>query len=236
MKPQRYLAAAGFGSRRVCEQLIKDGRVTARGAPVTFNMELSDGDDVRVDGRSARLPEAPVYIALHKPAGYVSDRGARDARSALDLVDAGARLFAVGRLDADATGLLLLTNDGELAYQLTHPRFDHEKEYRVLVQGRPSEGALAQWRQGVMLEGESRPTAPADVDVLADDADAGGVWLRVTLREGRKRQIKRVAKVVGHPVRALIRTRIGPLRLGTLALGAWRALTAAEIAALKGKT
>ncbi|MBX7212778.1 MAG: rRNA pseudouridine synthase [Thermoflexales bacterium] len=232
MKPQRYLAVAGLGSRRACEALIKAGRVTRNGEQLTFNQDIGEGDDVRVDGAPVRAPSAPVYVALHKPAGLISDRGARGARSALDLVPGEARLFPVGRLDIDATGLLLLTNDGELALTLTHPRYEHDKEYRVLVDGVPGARALAHWRKGIILEGEERPTAPAKVEVLPEQREAGATWLSVTLHEGRKRQIKRVAKAVGHPVRRLIRVRIGPLKLGDLEPGKWRALAKDEIDAL----
>lgn len=232
MKPQRYLAAAGFGSRRACEKLILEQRVSINGQPLTFNMEVQPGDDVRVDGKSVRAEEGDVYIALHKPAGYISDRGIPHERSALDLVNVPQRLFSVGRLDKDATGLLLLTNDGELSYQLTHPRFEHEKEYRVLVEGKPDEEALNRWRAGVDLNGEM--TAPAQVQVERSLHNrAGETWLRVILHEGRKRQVKRVAKQIGHPVKELIRVRIGNLRLGNLKPGEWRRLTDQEIARLK---
>ncbi len=235
MKPQRYLAAAGLGSRRTCEALIKDGRVTAGGSVVTFNMELEAADDVRVDGRRIGTQSASVYVILNKPAGFISDRGAPGAKSALDLVETSVRLFAVGRLDSDATGLLLLSNDGELTYSLTHPKFEHEKEYRVLVDGEPNAHVLSQWRQGILLEGEDRPTAPAKVRIVKGQPTGGDTWLAIVMREGRKRQIKRVGRALGHPVRALERIRIGPLRLGDLPLGQWRHLTIEEVAALKGE-
>lgn len=235
MKPQRYLAAAGLGSRRACEELIKANRVTVDGGPLTFNMELIGTEDIRVDGKPVAAQSPVIYIALNKPAGYISDRGVSDARSALDLVEAGARLFPVGRLDIDATGLLLLTNDGELAYTLTHPKYEHEKEYRVLVEGAPSDHALSQWRQGVLLDGDTRPTAPAKVKRIDGPDVPGATWLAVRLREGRKRQIKRVARAVGHPVLELQRIRIGTLLLGDLAPGKWRFLTPVEVASLKGE-
>jgi 23S rRNA pseudouridine2605 synthase len=230
MKPQRYLAAAGFGSRRACEELIRAGRVSLNGKPLTFNLDIQPGDDVRVDGRRVQADEEMVYIALNKPAGTISDHSIPSEQSALDLVDVPQRLFAVGRLDKDATGLLLLTNDGELSYRLTHPSFEHEKEYRVQVEGRPSEATLQRWREGVELEGEM--TAPARVWVESPDKGGEATWLRVVLHEGRKRQIKRVAKLLGHPVRQLIRVRIGSLHLGHLKPGQWRRLTQAEVDAL----
>ena len=232
MNSQRYLALAGAGSRRKCGQLIEEGRVTRNGERLTFGVEIQPGDDVRIDGQPVAAPNELVYFALNKPAGLISDRGVPGERSALDLAPAPERLFAVGRLDKDATGLLLLTNDGETAQRLTHPRYEHEKEYHVLVQGRPSSDAVRQWRRGVVIgQGdEAVITAPATVEFLR--VDGGNTWLRVTLREGRKRQIKRVAKAVGHPVLQLIRVRIGPVELGHLRPGEWRRLSEVEIARL----
>ncbi|MCL5999368.1 MAG: rRNA pseudouridine synthase [Chloroflexi bacterium] len=255
MKPQRFLAAAGFGSRRACEQLILAGRVTLNGQPLTFNMDIQPSDDVRVDGKPISAEDELVYIALNKPIGMISDRGIPHEQSALDLVRVPQRLFAVGRLDKDATGLLLLTNDGELSYRLTHPSFEHEKEYRVLVEGQPQDATLQRWREGVWLNGEM--TAPAQVSIEKDEPSDGkttirrsraqkdkrpgtivdsdaGTWLRVVLHEGRKRQIKRVAKLLGHPVKQLIRIRIGTLHLGNLKQREWRHLSEAEVTALKG--
>ena len=229
MKPQRYLAAAGFGSRRACEKMILEGRVTVNGAPMTFNMAVGAEDRVMVDGKPVIASDETVYIALNKPPGYISDRGIPHERSALDLVIVPQRLFAVGRLDKDATGLLLLTNDGELAFKLTHPRFEHEKEYRVRVEGRPDESALGQWRAGLLLNGDM--TAPAQITIADNPANEtlNETWLRVVLHEGRKRQIKRVAKLIGHPVKRLIRVRIGNILLGDLQPGVWRRLTIEEI-------
>jgi 23S rRNA pseudouridine2605 synthase len=237
MKPQRYLAAAGFGSRRACEQLILAGRVTLNGLALTFNMDIAPGDDVYVDGKRVHAADETLYIALNKPPGYISDRGIPHEKSALDLVTSPQRLFAVGRLDKDATGLLLLTNDGEMAYRLTHPRFEHEKEYHVLVMGQPSEATLQRWRDGLQLNDEW--TAPAQVSVMAPPhptPTTGDTWLRIVLHEGRKRQIKRVAKLLGHPVQQLIRVRIGAIQLGALQSGEWRRLSEEEIAALRQQT
>lgn len=225
MNSQRYLASTGLASRRKCAQLIADGRVTVNGERLTFGRPIGPGDDIRVDGRPIAAPRPPAYYALNKPEGYISDRGVPGARSALDLVDAPERLFAVGRLDKDATGLLLLTNDGDLAQRLTHPRYEHEKEYRVRVAGRPSNEALQRWREGVPLGGEH--TAPAQVRIEQQEPD--GAWLRVVLHEGRKRQIKRVAKLLGHPVERIIRVRIGRITLGALQPGQWRPLTGEEV-------
>lgn len=240
MNSQRYLALAGVGSRRTCGQLIKEGRVTVNGRPLTFGVEIQPGDDVRVDGRPVSPPGELIYIALHKPEGYISDRGVPGEKSALDLAPAGVRLFAVGRLDKDATGLLLLTNDGELAQRLTHPRYEHDKEYRVLVQGVPAPADLDRWRHGVPIgRGTDNAdtlreiTAPARVQI--ERIEGGNTWLTVTLREGRKRQIKRVAKAIGHPVIRLIRVRIGPVNLGHLRAGEWRRLTDDEVRHLRAQ-
>jgi len=140
-----------------------------------------------------------------------------------------AHLVPVGRLDADSEGLVLLTNDGDLVNRLTHPRFEHEKEYHVLVQGRPDEAALSRWRRGVTLEGHQ--TLPARVSSMRSESDA--TWLRIVMREGRKRQIRSVAALLGHPVRQLIRVRVGPIRLGSLKPGEWRYLDKRELEALK---
>ncbi|MDW8351096.1 MAG: pseudouridine synthase [Anaerolineae bacterium] len=237
MRLQKLLAQSGFGARRKCEALIAAGRVTVNGRVAQLGATVSPGDDVRVDGRPIAPPEEKIYIALHKPVGYASDRSDPRNRTVFDLVPIPQRLFAVGRLDKDSSGLILLTNDGAFAYRLTHPKFEHEKEYHVLVAGRPSEATLQRWRAGVLLEGETTPTAPADVQVLQPQpplpAEAqGGVWLRVVMHEGRKRQIRRIAKLLGHPVIRLIRVRVGCVTLGDLKSGEWRRLTDGEVAAL----
>ncbi len=236
MNSQRYLALAGAGSRRMCGQLIEQGRVTINGQRLTFGVEIQPGDDVRIDGQPIAPPAQYVYIALHKPEGYISDRGVPGEKSALDLAPPGLRLFSVGRLDKDATGLLLLTNDGELAQRLTHPRYEHEKEYRVLVQGVPTEADLDRWRHGMPIGrgAEIETTAPARVQI--DHIERAGAWLTVTLHEGRKRQIKRIAKAIGHPVIHLIRVRIGPVELGDLQPGQWRRLSNDEARRLRAQT
>ncbi|MBC8254764.1 MAG: rRNA pseudouridine synthase, partial [Ardenticatenia bacterium] len=165
------------------------------------------------------------------PRGVLSDEGDGSGRlsTARDLVSLPGRLFPVGRLDLRSEGLILLTDDGDLAYHLTHPRFGHEKEYRALVEGEPDAATLRKWRRGVFLDGKR--TAPAGVTVARQEK--GTTWLRVILREGRKRQIRRVAAMLGHPVHRLIRVRIGSLRLGDLRPGQWRRLTGAEVKALR---
>jgi len=193
-------------SRRQSEELIREGRVTVNGRVVTqLGTKVNPArDQVRVDGRRIQLAREHVYIVLN------------------------ARLYPVGRLDAASEGLILLTDDGELANLLTHPRYGHDKEYRVVVNGRLSEETLETWRHGMLLDGKK--TAPARVEVLGTRKDT--TLLRVTMREGRKRQIRRVAETLGHPVIELTRTRLGPLDLGMLDVGQWRYLTAKEIGSL----
>jgi 23S rRNA pseudouridine2605 synthase len=227
MRLVKYLAHAGVASRRAAESLVRAGRVTVDGEPVTDPArDVGDRDVVAVDGRRLAGAEERVVYALHKPAGVVST--ARDTHgrpTVVDLVDDPRRLYPVGRLDADASGLILLTNDGELANRLTHPRFEVPRTYRVTVARAPiSEHALAALRDGVELE-DGR-TAPARVRRLGADR------LELTLHEGRNRQVKRMCAAVGHPVLGLERVRFGPLRLGDLPPGAQRRLGEREIDAL----
>ncbi len=213
--------------------MIRAGRVMVNGRPAA----LGDGadlavDKVYVDGVLLKLTEIPTTVALYKPMQALSTdaphRGDRRP-TARSLIPLETRLFAIGRLDADSEGLMLFTNDGDLAHRLSHPRFGHEKEYRVLVTGRPTEEVLGVWRRGIELE--DGMTAPAAVTVSR--GEKGSTWLRLIMREGRKRQIRRVAAALGHPVRRLIRVRIGPVQLGQLKPGEWRALTDSELAALR---
>jgi len=229
---QKVLAHAGVASRRKSEDLIEQGRVTVNGRVVTQLGTKVDPtrDDIRVDGQRIQVTARKIYVMLNKPRGYLSvmedDRG----RKALgDLILVPERLYPVGRLDATSEGLILLTDDGELANVLTHPRYSHDKEYLVLVNGHPSSNTLQAWQRGVMLDGT--PTAPAQVDVLSRQKDA--TLLRIVMHEGRKRQIRNVASLLGHPVRELTRVRLGPLQLGDLASGQWRYLTPKEIQAME---
>lgn len=229
---QKILARAGLGSRRACEELIRQGRVTVNGVVACLGASADPScDAIAVDGQPIRLPEGHTYLLLYKPPGVVSTaRDTHGRTTVLDLVPSSSRLYPVGRLDLESEGLVLLTDDGEIALRLTHPRYGHPKEYHVRVQGHPGEQALQRWRAGVRLDGER--TAPAEVTVLRHEAD--GTWLRVVLREGRKRQIRRIAEQLGYPVQRLIRVRLGPLELGNLKPGEWRPLTAEEIAHLRG--
>jgi len=229
---QKILARAGFGSRRACEELIRQGRVAVDGQVARLGQKADpDRDRITVDGMPVQVERRRTYVALHKPRGVLSAErdGSGRFSTVRDLVPLPGRLFPVGRLDLRSEGLVLLTDDGDLAQRLAHPRFGHEKEYRVLVAGEPDEATLEKWRRGVFLDG--RRTALAEVTVIG--REKGETWLRVMLREGRKRQIRRVGAMLGHPVRRLIRVRIGPLRLGDLKPGQWRRLTGAEVKALR---
>jgi pseudouridine synthase len=231
---QKILAQAGVASRRASETLIEQGRVSVNGHIVTqLGTKVDPKQDViTVDGQPiANAKIAPVYVMLNKPAGVLSaahdDRG---RKTVVDLVDVPERLYPVGRLDLASEGLILLTNDGDLAEQLTHPRYHIEKEYHVLVRGKPDLPTLDRWRKGgVELEG--RPVAPAIVQRLK--LEKQNVWLKIILTEGRKRQIREVAKALGHPVLRLERVRLGPLKLGQLKPGQWRPLNPTEQRRLK---
>jgi len=231
---QKILARAGLGSRRACEELIQQGRVAVNGQTARLGQKADPARDrITVDGQPVRLRQQHTYIALHKPAGVVCTvRDPQGRPTVLDLVPArpGVRLWPAGRLDTDSEGLVLLTDDGALTHQLTHPRFGHEKEYRVLVVHKPDQATLDRWSQGLVLDG--RRTAPARVRLLQQE-DQNTWWLVVVLREGRKRQIRQMMETLGHPVRRLIRLRIGPVHLGDLAPGQWRYLTRREIQSLQ---
>jgi 23S rRNA pseudouridine2605 synthase len=229
MRLVKYLAHAGVASRRAAEQMIAEGRVRVEGQLATDPArDVDEGFQVEVDGRVLHGPEPRVSYAVHKPVGVIST--ARDTHgrpTVLELVPAdGRRLYPVGRLDADSSGLILLTNDGALAQRLTHPRYEVPRTYRASVTGRPvTERALRALREGVPLD--DGPTAPARVRRL------GAHEIEITITEGRNRQVRRMCDAVGHPVTALRRVAFGPLRLGRLPPGHHRRLTASEIARLE---
>lgn len=230
---QKILARAGYGSRRANEELIQAGRVRVNNQMAVLGTKADvETDTITVDGVSIgrALPQF-IYIALHKPRNVLSDEDPNDSRRTVrDLVNIPGHLFAVGRLDFDSEGLILLTNDGLLANRLTHPRYEHEKEYRVLVAVRPDEEQLETWRRGVVLEDGYR-TQPAKVTL--EGLSGKGTWLRVILKEGKKRQIREVGKRIGLPVVRIVRIRIGTLELGGLHPREWRNLTPAEVRSLK---
>lgn len=230
---QKILAQAGYGSRRACEAIILQGRVTVNGRVAVLGQKADPrADRIVVDGQAIQPPAALTYVALHKPRGVISSRTAQDSRpTVIDLVQGlTERVYPVGRLDADSEGLILLTNDGDLTEYLTHPRYESDKEYRVLVRGEPDEDQLGAWRRGVVLEG--RRTAPARV--RREEKTTGGTWLRVVMHEGRKHQIRDIGAALGLPVKRLIRVRMGALQLGNLPPGEWRELKPGEVEALRG--
>ena len=225
---QKVLARVGFGSRRACEELISQGRVSVNGQPALLGRRVDpEHDTVTVDGERVGVLPSLVYYLLNKPAGVVTTASDPQGRpSVLGLVPAEPRVFAVGRLDMATEGLLVLTNDGVLAQLLAHPRHGVEKEYLAEVVGRPGAAALSRLRRGVVLDDGER-TAPAKVSQVSPGA------LRIVIHEGRNRQVRRMCEAVGHPVLRLVRTRVGPLRDAKLAPGSWRRLEPGEVRALE---
>lgn len=222
MRLQKWLSTAGICSRRQGERLILAGRVRVNGRVVTrLGTTIDpDHDSIEVDGNPVgKIPPA-IYIALHKPKGYVTSCRHRDDKVVLDLVDLPDRLYPVGRLDKDSTGLLILTNDGRLHHQLSHPSFDHEKEYEVAVDRMISDGALKRMAAGMPVLGTR--TRPAKIKRLSDRR------FRIVLQEGRNRQIRRMVRKLGYRVVGLKRVRMATVQLGGLPAGAWRHLTKAE--------
>ncbi|HVU67564.1 MAG TPA: pseudouridine synthase [Ktedonobacteraceae bacterium] len=237
----RFLAHAGVASRRHAENLIAAGRVQVNGAIIREQGSKIDParDVVQVDGRIVQASERQIYILLHKPAGYLSTVSDPQGRpTVLDLLPGELRrqrIYPVGRLDNDTSGLLLLTNDGDFALHLTHPRYALDKRYEALVEGQPGGGAIAGLRQGVFItedNGRRYKTAPARIEALRHD----GIYTQMvlTIHEGRKRQVRRMLATVGLPVTSLKRVGVGTLTLGELPPGKWRYLTEAEVMALRG--
>jgi 23S rRNA pseudouridine2605 synthase len=220
---QKSLAQAGLGSRRTCEELIAAGRVRVNGEVATLGTRAdAEHDAIEVDGAIIGVRQGLVHYLLNKPAGVVTTAADPQGRpTVVDLVPAEPRVYPVGRLDADTEGLLLLTNDGELAHRLTHPSFGVEKEYLAEVDGRPSRGALRRLREGVELD--DGVTAPAKASLVGERT------LRITIHEGRNRQVRRMCEAVGHPVVRLVRVRIGRLADHRLSPGDWRPLTQREV-------
>ena len=222
MRLQKWLSDAGVCSRRHGENLIRAGKVRVNGAVVTtLGTKVDpDKDRVEVDGQPVQAQSQKIYVALHKPRGYVTSCDHPGQPLVVDLIDIKERIYPVGRLDKDSTGLLLLTNDGRLHHRLSHPSFDHEKEYEVTVDRPIDDGALKQLSDGLPILGSM--TRPARVRRLA------GRRFRIVLLEGRNRQIRRMVKQLGYQVKRLKRIRIAHIHLGNLPEGAWRHLTAAE--------
>ena len=224
---QKVLARAGVASRRAVEEMVAEGRITVNGQPARLGQRVDpEHDSGAVDGVSVGLRADLVYYLLNKPPGAVATASDPQGRpTVVELVPGEPRVFPVGRLDADSEGLLLLTNDGELAHRLTHPSFGVDKEYLAQVAGRPSRGALRRLRQGVELDdGLARATA---VSLLEPSV------VRIVVHEGRNRLVRRMCEAVGHPVLRLVRTRIGPLADRKLPPGQWRELGPGEVRALE---
>jgi 23S rRNA pseudouridine2605 synthase len=230
---QKLLAQAGYGSRRACEEFIITGRVRVNGQVAALGQKADlSVDKVTLDGKALPRAESLTYIALYKPRNVLSAAEGQDDRETVrGLIPVEGHLYPVGRLDYDSEGLILMTNDGELTNKLTHPRYGHEKEYRVLVARKPDEKQLEAWRRGVALD-DGDKTMPADVVFVSSSGK--GAWIRVVMGEGKKRQIREVGRLLGLPVVKIIRMRIGTLKLGSLKPRLWRYLTADEISDLKG--
>ncbi len=229
MRVHRALAQAGVASRRAAEGLVSEGRVTVNGAVAAVGQIVSDRDVIAVDGRRVRAEPIRTYM-LNKAMGVVSTASDPEGRpTVLDGLPADVRLYPIGRLDIDTTGLLLITNDGDLAHRLMHPRSKVPKTYEALVDGRVSSATVRTLRTGIQLE--DGPTQPAAVEVLERRAQ-GGTWLRIEITEGRNRQVRRMCEAVGHDVRRLVRTRYAGVGLGGLARGQHRLLSSAELARL----
>jgi 23S rRNA pseudouridine2605 synthase len=231
---QKIMAQAGLGSRRDCEEYIVAGRVRVNGAVAVIGQKANPAvDNISVDGRTIKPAEQKIYIALHKPRYVLStvDAEPGDSRQTVrSLVEVSERLYPVGRLDFESEGLVLMTNDGELAQRLTHPSHGHSKEYRVLLARQPDVEQIATWQRGVVLEdGYKTQRAEVRIESLAGK----GAWVRIIMREGRKRQIREIGAILALPVVRIIRVRIGNLLLGNLKPGEWRYLTSTEIVALK---
>jgi len=228
---QKVLARAGVASRRAAEELIAAGRVRVNGDLVTeMGRRVLPTDRVEVGGRPVAGPAPPAYLALNKPTGYVTTaHDPEDRPTVFDLVRSPARVYPVGRLDWDSEGLLLLTNDGELTHRLTHPRYGVEKEYHALVDGHPNQVTIDRLAAGVPLS--DGPTAPALARRLRPTS--AGDWVAITIHEGRNRQVRRMLEAVGHPVRRLVRVRVGPIELGALGRGETRELGRDEVVALR---
>jgi 23S rRNA pseudouridine2605 synthase len=225
MRLNAYLARAGVASRRKAGELVKAGRVRVNGEPGQLNTFVEPGDVVELDGKPVTAQEL-AYVLLHKPAGVVTTASDPQGRpTVVGLVEHEARIVPVGRLDADTTGALLLTNDGELAHRLAHPRYEVEKVYEAEVEGEPSDDALRRLAEGIELD--DGPTAPARA------RRRGPSRIELALHEGRKHQVKRMLDAVGHPVRRLHRSRYAGLTADDLEPGRWRELRASEVERLR---
>lgn len=229
---QKILARAGYGSRRSCEELIIYGRVLVNGNQAELGQKADASKD-KIEVDHSAIPQARpfIYMAYNKPRFVLCDKVVGDSRrTVFDLVPGGQELSVVGRLDFESEGLVLLTNDGELVNRLTHPRYEHEKEYKVLLASRPDDKQLSAWRRGIVLE-DGHHTSASEVKI--DTTLGKGAWLRIIMKEGHKRQIRETAKTLGLFVIRIVRVRIGTLHIGNMKPGEWRELSDQEIAGLK---
>jgi pseudouridine synthase len=231
---QKIMAHANVASRRECEKLIEEGKVRVNGRTAHLGDKADPATDrIEVNGRAINAQQvAFVYIALNKPKGVLSsleDEMERDRKTVRDLIPLPGHLYPIGRLDKQSEGLMLMTNDGDMAHRLTHPRYGHEKTYRVSVEGRIPPEALETWREGLFLDDQK--TAPVEIWVVRQEMKY--TLLEIVMREGRKRQIRRIANILGYPVTHLLRVKIGPLDLGNLKSGEWRHLSRREVDMLR---
>jgi len=231
---QKILAQAGYGSRRACEDFITAGRVRVNAKLAELGQKANPTvDKITVDGKAISAAESMVYVALYKPRNVLStveSEPGDDRKNVRDMIELPGHIYPVGRLDYESEGLILMTNDGDLANRLTHPRYGHQKEYRVLLARRPDREQMEAWGRGVVLE-DGYKTQPADVRY--ETGQGKGAWVRVIMGEGRKRQIREICKQLGLPIVRILRIRIGTLRIGTLKPRQWRFLNNDEINELK---
>ena len=227
-KLQKIMSRAGLGSRRQNEDVIAAGHVRVNGKVARLGDRADQNKDkIEVDGKLLQFLDK-IYIKLYKPKGVLSsteDELEKGRPTVRDMVDLPGHLYPVGRLDKQSEGLMLLTNDGKLTHRMTHPRYGHQKVYRVAVEGRPPYKVIEQWRAGVELDGKQ--TIPVEIEILHQQKDH--TWLRIRMREGRKRQIRRIASMLGYPVNKIIREEIGPIQLGNLQPGQWQHLNNQEV-------
>ncbi|SCZ08382.1 pseudouridine synthase [Alkaliphilus peptidifermentans] len=232
MRLQKYIAICGVASRRRSEVLIESGRVKVNGKTVTemgFKIDPNK-DTVIVDGRKIDDDEKAIYLLLNKPRGYITTASDQfNRKKVTDLIDLPYRIFPVGRLDYDTSGLLILTNDGDLTYKLTHPKFKVEKVYVSKIKGVPTQAKIQAFKSGLQIE--DYITAPANFKILSTDSNFSTV--EITIREGKNRQIRKMCDAIGHPVIELERVAMGKIQLGNLKLGSWRHLKEEEINYLK---
>lgn len=234
LRLNKFLSGSGVASRRKCDEIIASGKVTVNGKVVTeVGSQINEKKDkVMFEGKAVCLPSSFVYIKLNKPKGYACTASDEKGRKTIyDLVDCEERLFSIGRLDYNTEGLIILTNDGDFANKVSHPKFNVEKEYRVTVEGKVKESELAVLRKGVVVDGQKMP--PAKVKLLSQDENVSKI--SVVINEGQNRQVRRMFEAIGREIKLLKRVRIGSVRLGGLSRGQWRDLTEDELNLLVGK-